>query len=177
MCLWDLREEETWHQQIIDKVNEMDWIVRSTTYTTAGSWEIEAHMSPIVSIRILSRMIENEMENFDNRFISIQICTLDEEGRLIIWSVLRNLSHNLDDLGLTQWGKVKLVKSQEVPLYTKKNELSSIKKLFVDMNVDNVDCNNLYLATNDTNILYANCIGGRNNKLYYKINEMGKVSG
>ncbi|OXU23624.1 hypothetical protein TSAR_005944 [Trichomalopsis sarcophagae] len=172
VCLWDLREEETWHQRIIDKVNEMDWVVRTPTYTTAGNWEVEAHMSSVVAIRIISRLGQDEAETLSEKFVSIQICTLDEEGRLIIWSVLRNLSTNSDDLGLTQWGKVKLIKSQEVSLFAKRNEMNDMKKEFVDMNVDNVDSNNLYLATNDTNILYANCIGARNGTPYYKINEM-----
>lgn len=153
----------------------MDWIVRTPTYTTAGNWEVEAHMSSVVAIRIISRLGQDEAETLSEKFVSIQICTLDEEGRLIIWSVLRNLSTNSEDLGLTQWGKVKLVKSQEVPIFAKRNEMNDMKKEFVDMNVDNVDSNNLYLATNDTNILYANCIGGRNGTPYYKINEMGKL--
>lgn len=153
----------------------MDWIVRSPTYTTAGNWEVEAHMSPIVAVRILSKMAQDDTDGFSDKFVSIQICSLDEDGRLIVWSVLRNLSLNSDDLGLTQWGKVKLVKSQEVPLLVKRNEINNIKKEFVDLNVDNVDSNNLYLATNGTNILYANCIGGRSNIPYYKINEMGNL--
>lgn len=32
--LWDLREDEMWHQKITDKVNEVDWVLRSPTYTT-----------------------------------------------------------------------------------------------------------------------------------------------
>ena len=173
ICLWDLREEESWHQKIIDKLNEMDWVIRSPTYSTAGIWENEAHSSSIVSIKTLSNVDCDEAEDLNDKFISIQICSLDEDGRLIIWSVLRNLRHNIEDLGLSQWGRVKLVKSQEVPLFVKKLELNGVKKEFIDMNVDSVDNNNLYLATNDTNILSANYIGGRHNTPFYKLSEMG----
>lgn len=151
----------------------MDWIVRSPTYTTSGNWEIESHTAPIVAIRIVSKMDQDETENLNDKFVSIQICSLDEDGKLIIWSVLRNLSHNSDDLGLSPWGKVKLVKSQDVPYFTKKINTDSIKKQFTDMNVDSFDSNNVFIATSGTDIFYANCIGGRNNIPYYKINEIG----
>jgi hypothetical protein len=132
-------------------------------------------LSPVVSVRILSKIKEDEIENLNDKFISIQICSLDEEGHLIIWSVLRNFNLNSNDNGLAQWGKVKLVKSQEVTLFAKKNKSNSTKTEFIDMNIDNVDSNNLYLASNDMHILYANYMGGRNNVPYYEINEMGKL--
>ncbi|XP_058797545.1 cytoplasmic dynein 2 intermediate chain 1 isoform X2 [Phymastichus coffea] len=169
ICVWDLREDETHHQKIIDKVNEVECVVRSPTYTTAGNWEIECHLCPVIAIRILSKVDQEDTESLNDKFVSIQICSLDDEGHLIIWSVLRNLSVNLDDLGLTPWGKVKLVKSQEVPLFFKVNEA---KREFVDMQVDSADSNNLYLATNNTEILHANSIGGKSNKSCYRINQM-----
>lgn len=46
-------------------------------------------------------------------------------------------------------------------------------KGFIDMNVDGVDTNNIYVATNSTNILHATCLGGKTNPPVYKINEMG----
>lgn len=118
-------------------------------------------------------MDQDETDNLNDKFVSIQICSLDEEGKLIIWSVLRNLSHNSDDLGLSQWGKVKLIKSQDVPLCMKKVNPNSLKKRFVDMNVDSFDSNNIFIATSGTDILYANCIGGRNNIPFYRMNEIG----
>lgn len=127
ICLWDLREDEMWHQTVTDKINEMDWVIRTPTYTTAGNWEVEGHESQIVSIRILSKMEWNSSESFDNKFVPIQICSLDEDGRFVVWSVLRNLSANSEDFGLSQWGKVKLVKSQEVPLLTAKKETYVLK--------------------------------------------------
>ncbi|XP_011505727.1 PREDICTED: WD repeat-containing protein 60 [Ceratosolen solmsi marchali] len=172
ISLWDLQEEEIHHPKIFDKINELNWIIRNPTYTTAGNWEIGSHLAPIVSIRIISKMEEDEIENLNEKFVSIQICSLDEEGHLIIWSVLRNLNANSNDNGLAQWGKVKLIKSQELSLFVKRNESNNIEKEFIDMNVDNVDSNNLYLATNDINILYTNYMGGKNNIPYYGINEM-----
>lgn len=46
--------------------------------------------------------------------ISQQICSLNENGTLIIWSVLHNMGKNIEDLGLSFWGTIKLVKSQEL---------------------------------------------------------------
>lgn len=170
ICAWDLREDESWHQRIVDKINEIDWVIRSPTYTTAGNWEIDSHLCPVIAIRILSRIDREDGDELSDKFASIQICSLDEDGRLIVWSVLRNFSVNSDDLGLTPWGKVKLVKSQELTLFL----TNGTKKEFVDLQVDSADSNNLYLATSNVEILHANSIGGRSNKYSYRVVEMGE---
>ncbi|KAJ8684293.1 hypothetical protein QAD02_020085 [Eretmocerus hayati] len=172
ICLWDLQEDATWHQKIKDKIHEMEWTIRSPTYTTAGSWEIQGHSVPVVALRVISKIDYDRTGELADKYLSIQICSLDEEGSLIIWSVLRNFSSNPDDFGVSQWGKVKLVKSQEVPLFMRKSDPSCSKRIFVDMNVDSVDSNNLYLAINDTSILFANCIGARSTTPYYKIKDI-----
>ncbi|XP_023318913.1 WD repeat-containing protein 60 [Trichogramma pretiosum] len=188
ICLWDLREDETWHQRISDKTNEIDWIVRSSTYTTAGNVEL-SHSSTVVAIGTLLNAANldsgQEESSSNDGFFNIQLCSLDEDGRLIVWSVIRNLtqqqqqqqrnagssSSNDKDLGLAQWGRVKLVKSQEVA--TRRLEVGGVAKCFVDMAVDQADSDNLYLAVNDTNVLYVNCAGGgRNSTPFYRINEM-----
>lgn len=47
---------------------------------------------------------------------------------------------------------------------------------FVDMHVDCVDSNNLYIATNSSNILHAICIGNRANPAMYKTIDSSKSS-
>ncbi|XP_024942554.1 WD repeat-containing protein 60 isoform X3 [Cephus cinctus] len=175
ISLWDLREDEMWHQRITDKANETDWIIRSATYTTAGNIE-NGHTSEIVAIRILSKIHSESSGSLLNQFIPIQICSLDEDGCLIIWSVLKNIGVSNDDLGLSQWGNVKLVKSQEILVGSRKSKIDQDLQGFVDMHVDSIDANNIYLATNSSNILRATCLGRKVSPSIYKENDMD-VSG
>lgn len=43
------------------------------------------------------------------------------------------------------------------------------------MHVDNVDTNNLFLATNSNKILHATCIGNKVTPNFYRGNEMGQL--
>ena len=121
-----------------------------------------------------------------------------------MWSVLHTMTKNTQDLGLSYWGDVKLVKSQEVPLFFKKSETyvcllnhhlvstaticnfffyhgeysfyfrENNLRRFFDMNIDSVDNNNLYISANTSDILHANCIGSITNPVSYKGNDLGK---
>lgn len=149
--------------------------MRSPTYTTAGSLESQGHLHPIVALRVLSKSQQDESAEISfDKFVSVQICSMDEEGVLIMWTVLRSHGSNVEDLGLSPWGRIKLVRSQELTLNLKYDK-GEIRKEFVDMNVDSADANSLYIAVNDTDIFYTNCIGGKNNVSCYKINDVGKL--
>lgn len=73
ISLWDLKEDEMWHQKITDKANELNWIIRMPTYTTATNTETDIHNSQIVAIRVLSKIEEESLERRDNRFVPIQV--------------------------------------------------------------------------------------------------------
>ncbi|XP_026301303.1 WD repeat-containing protein 60 isoform X2 [Apis mellifera] len=112
ISLWDLKEDEMWHHKITDKANNLDWTIRIPTYTTATN--IDINTAQIVAVRVLSKIEEKSLVRRNNKFIPIQICSLNENGTLIIWSVLHNMGKNIEDLGLSFWGTIKLVKSQEL---------------------------------------------------------------
>jgi len=42
------------------------------------------------------------------------------------------------------------------------------------MHVDSANTNNIYIATNSTNVLHATCIGNRTNPLTYKPAEISE---
>lgn len=71
MSLWDLKEDEMWHQKITDKANELDWVIRTPTYTTTA--ELDAHTSQVVAIRVLSKIETICTKERSNKFISIQV--------------------------------------------------------------------------------------------------------
>lgn len=62
-----------WHQKVTDKDNEMDWVIRSPTYTSTGNYEIDGHKSEVVALRILSK-VEKEVVN--NKFLPIQVSNI-----------------------------------------------------------------------------------------------------
>lgn len=54
---------------------------------------------------------------------NFQICTLDEEGELIVWSVLYTMGIRLGDLGLAPWGDVRLQTSQQISLDSRRDKM------------------------------------------------------
>lgn len=168
LSLWDLKEDEMWHQKITDKANGLDWVIRTPTYTTTA--ELDAHTSQVVAIRVLSK-IETTSAKESNKFVPIQICSLDEDGCFIIWSIVHNMGINIDDLGLSHWGDIRFVKNQKTFL-TKKD--AEIMNTFVDMHVDSANTNNIYIATNSTDVLHATYIGNRTNPVTYKPTEISE---
>ncbi|XP_046625405.1 cytoplasmic dynein 2 intermediate chain 1 isoform X1 [Neodiprion virginianus] len=170
--LWDLREDAMWHQKVTDKVNEVDWVLRSPTYTTADSVSDNYHSSEIVAIRVVSYIEKDTSNASNNRLAPIQICTLDEEGELIVWSVLYTMGIRTDDLGLAHWGDIRLQKTQQIAINTRRDKLEKIYTGYFDMHVDSVDTNNLFLATNTNSILHATCIGNKVAPNIYRGNEI-----
>ncbi|XP_036151371.1 WD repeat-containing protein 60 isoform X1 [Monomorium pharaonis] len=169
LSLWDLKEDEMWHQKITDKANELDWVIRTPTYTTTA--ELDAHMSQVITIRVVSKIETAFAKERSNKFVPIQICSLDEDGCLIIWSIVHNMGINIDDLGLSHWGDIRLIKNQKMFLMKKDVETMN---MFVDMHVDSANTNNIYIATNSTNILHATYISNRTNPLTYKPAEISE---
>lgn len=76
ICLWDLKEDEMWHHKITDKTNNLDWIIRIPTYTTATNIDINIHTTQIVAVRVLSKIEEkfDTLIQHNNKFIPIQVC-------------------------------------------------------------------------------------------------------
>lgn len=65
-----------WHQKVTDKANELDWVVRTPTYTTTANAESDVHMSQVVAIRVLSKIEDANARS--NKFIPIQVHLLKQ---------------------------------------------------------------------------------------------------
>nr|XP_012223015.1 PREDICTED: LOW QUALITY PROTEIN: WD repeat-containing protein 60 [Linepithema humile] len=174
LSLWDLKEDEMWHQKVTDKANELDWVIRTPTYTTTANIEQDAHTSQVVAIRVLSKIETTSAKARNNKFVPIQICSLDEDGWLIVWSIVHSMGVIIDDLGLSHWGDIRLIKNQKMFLMRKNTE---IMNTFVDMHVDSANTNNIYIATNSIDVLHATCINNRTNPLMYKPAEISECGG
>ncbi|XP_046835859.1 cytoplasmic dynein 2 intermediate chain 1 isoform X1 [Vespa crabro] len=162
ISLWDLKENEIWHHKVANNINDNDWIIRIPTYTTTGNPEISTHNSKIVAIRTLSKTEKVYTEMSKNKFIPIQLCSIDENGNFIIWSVFYNLESNVNDLGLSQWGNIRLIKSQDMSIQLNGNGT------IIDMHIDNIDSNGLFVATDANEILHSTCFNCRVNPSAYK---------
>lgn len=170
--IWNLKEDEMWHKKVSDKENKIDWVIRSSTYTTTGNFEIDGHKSEIVALRILSKVEKEALDTASNKFLPIQICSLDENGSLIVWSILSTMIKNSGDYGVSHWGDIKLTKCQEVPLSFKKTDMENHLRKFFDLTVDSINNNDVFIATNSNSILHANSVGGKTNPMSYKEDEM-----
>jgi len=62
-----------WHQKIMDKANELEWVIRMPTYTTTA--ELDAHTSQVVAIRVLSKIETASVKERSNKFVPIQVAT------------------------------------------------------------------------------------------------------
>ncbi|KAI4497711.1 hypothetical protein M0802_007251 [Mischocyttarus mexicanus] len=162
ISLWDLKENEIWHHKVNNNINNNDWIIRIPTYTTTGNAEISTHDSKIVAIRTLSKTEEIYTQISKNKFIPTQLCSIDENGHFIIWSVFYNLESIVNDLGLSQWGNIRLIKSQD--MFIQLNNNGTI----TDMHIDNTDSNGLFVATDASEILHSTCFNCRVNPSMYK---------
>lgn len=65
-----------WHQRITDRANELDWIIRTPTYTTTASTDLDAHTSPVVAIRVLSKVEAAPVNGGHNKFVPVQVITV-----------------------------------------------------------------------------------------------------
>lgn len=63
-----------WHQKVTDKANELDWVIRTPTYTTTA--ELDAHTSQVVAIRVLSKIETASVKERSNKFVPIQVVTI-----------------------------------------------------------------------------------------------------
>ena len=67
-----MKEDEIWHQRVTDKDNEMDWVIRTPTYTTAGNLEV-GHKSEVIALRVLSKIEKDDLDRISNKFLPIQV--------------------------------------------------------------------------------------------------------
>ncbi|KAJ9586213.1 hypothetical protein L9F63_020122 [Diploptera punctata] len=85
----------------------------------------KGHSVPVVAVQPLLNS-EEESEYSDRTELSpSQICSLDEGGTVIIWTVIQSHSAGgmaTQDLGLAHWGRVRLVSSSTFSL----TELASL---------------------------------------------------
>lgn len=92
----------------------------------------------------------------------------------------RKESENVSEKGRRENVNIPREKDRVVSLCTPDEECFLIVRLsfrtsaFLDMHVDSADTNNVYVATNSTDVMHVTCIGNRTNPLAYKPAEISE---
>ncbi|KAK0086481.1 hypothetical protein PV325_003140 [Microctonus aethiopoides] len=163
LSLWDLCEDKSYHHHVIDKENKNEWTLRSVTFNSGGNPEDQSN-SKIVSLTVLSK-VETNIANDVGKFMPLQICSLNEQGDCIVWSVLKNFEGTSlinQDLGQSWWGKLRLMKSHEIRIDVRKEiNINNIMFDFRDISVDSININNLYIAANISQVLHVTRFGAK----------------
>ncbi|PSN50802.1 hypothetical protein C0J52_13914 [Blattella germanica] len=85
----------------------------------------KGHSGPVVAIKPLIDSEEESRSSDETDLNPVQICSLDEGGSIIIWTVIQSYRHSrtiVQDLGLAHWSKVSLVYSSSISI----RDLSSL---------------------------------------------------
>ncbi|XP_044594470.1 cytoplasmic dynein 2 intermediate chain 1 [Cotesia glomerata] len=164
ISLWDLAEDEDYHRRVLDVDKKINWVVRGPTFNSGGNFEETS--SKIVALTVISK-VEEEIDG-KNEFMPIQICSLDEDGSCVVWSVLKNFEGSVaNHLGQSWWGKLKLVKSHEVPMHLDKHFKLNNFRGFTDVKIDSLDSDRLYVASNVNRVLHVTRIDKKPQPLGY----------
>ena len=122
VCIWDLREDLSEHREVytrcqFEKCREQITFVSPTYVThsdeggesTGGGENI--HKSKITCLRPLENWEEGTSQVQKSSTNPFQLASIEENGNLIIWTVLDG-QHSVDaHTGLAHWGLVRLVSS------------------------------------------------------------------
>ncbi|XP_069694505.1 cytoplasmic dynein 2 intermediate chain 1 [Periplaneta americana] len=162
VCVWDLREGLHCHQKV--EIEQQEWVLRSPTYNTAEIFKDNGHLGRIVGLQPLVGSEEESEISEKTELSPTQVCSLDESGRIIIWTVIQSHLQS-QDLGLAHWGRVRLVLSST--LSASVDPRLRLDLLCFDLQLDSHDHNHLYIATNTGDVVHSLRSGGKPRPLLY----------
>ena len=126
ICVWDHREDLSDHREVFvrcqfEKFNDHTFL--SPTYVTHKHEDETYHMSKIMCLRPLENRDNSDGGVASESKISsssstnlFQLASIEENGCLMIWTVLDG-QHSVDfHTGLAHWGSVRLVRSLRLEL-------------------------------------------------------------
>eukprot|EP00794_Sanderia_malayensis_P003593 gene3593-4100_t len=172
IAVWDLREASSLHRSM--NLGKHEFTLRSETFSTAGVYGYDNHHSPVVSIVALMSpddsavAVQESMNKSDNRGMSFQIASLEENGTINIWVVIEifqpDLAGSENDLGLLPGGKIKIIKSGSIEPELRKRSMSlPMNSSFTAtcLNIDAETANTFYVGTDQGEVLHASRFGDK----------------
>ncbi|KAJ4431633.1 hypothetical protein ANN_20232, partial [Periplaneta americana] len=124
----------------------------------------KGHLGRIVGLQPLVGSEEESEISEKTELSPTQVCSLDESGRIIIWTVIQSHLQS-QDLGLAHWGRVRLVLSST--LSASVDPRLRLDLLCFDLQLDSHDHNHLYIATNTGDVVHSLRSGGKPRPLLY----------
>ena len=158
VSVWDLREPFACHREVIKMDANDETVHRSPTFTSSDAAEENGHESPITGIHPIHSLESSASTDFEAD--TFQLITCEEQGKVIIWTVIDSVRDSDVHLGLAHWGCVRIVSSVqlEVPL----DCLSSYDITFGTFaDVKDGDTSNrsdFFVATGNGNLYHASAL-------------------
>ena len=169
ICVWDLRESSTIHQEVTREVyEEIMFVFRSPTYTTnVGE---ESHNSSITAICCLPDSKDESIQTDLTGGGTFQIVTSEVRGIVLIWTVLDSQRDFEQNLGLAHWGTMRLVQTMMLDLTQVSNKEIGVPEVSVfDVACNPKDGSQLFIAVDDGTVMHASIHPGhRPNPRSYK---------
>ncbi|XP_052127244.1 cytoplasmic dynein 2 intermediate chain 1 isoform X3 [Frankliniella occidentalis] len=165
--VWDLKEQYSFQKEIA--FHNSEWTLKSPSYTTA---DISAakHSSAVVGIKVLDDVYSTS-RGADHS--PTQICSLDEGGLCIIWTLLSSSAgmQNAEDVGIAPWGCVRLLQNESFSLAQRvvavTDEAVGPNLQFADLALDSADPTHLLAAANTGHAVHGLSSGGRAHPTVY----------
>ncbi|CAH0391408.1 unnamed protein product [Bemisia tabaci] len=162
IAVWDTKEAAGFHQRVNSEDENSEWVLRVPSYITAAKVNETNHLEPIVGLE----SIRHELQSTDNDRSPSQICSLDQKGLIIIWTLVQTgpASKNPDQ-GQAYWSKIKLVKSKT--LHAFENIPSS---LMDDRSATSLTLQDqhVFVTTNTAQIVRKSFASGSSNRMAYR---------
>ncbi|KAJ8921780.1 hypothetical protein NQ315_008406 [Exocentrus adspersus] len=153
LSIWDIKKK------VFNEDSEIKRIPLHTTGIDSG------HVGKIVSLQPFSSYADRTFQfqsNQTNEASTFVICSLDEDGTIIIWSVITKYSSDESNTSnCTSWNDVVLVKNTVICLKSVYSELEDL--LCTDFIVNATDSNYALVSTNYGFIIHHLIKGGRSN--------------
>ncbi|KDR24443.1 WD repeat-containing protein 60 isoform X2 [Zootermopsis nevadensis] len=173
LCVWDLREKSHYHKKV--ETEHGEWVLRSPTYNTAAILKDKGHLSKVVALQpLVGTEVESDIHE-KTEVSPTQICSLDEGGKIIIWTVIQSYKQDHQkgilhqDLGLAHWGRVRLVCSSAFSLMDtiSLDHHLCFNLMCFDLQLDGRDHDHLYIGTNTGYVVHSLKNGGKPRPQFY----------
>ncbi|KAK3930958.1 Cytoplasmic dynein 2 intermediate chain 1 [Frankliniella fusca] len=167
--VWDLKEQNSFQNVVV--FHNSEWTLKSPSYSTVDTSAMK-HRSAVIGVRVLDD-VNSASRGWEHS--PTQICSLDEGGLCIIWTLLSSSggTQNMqtEDVGIAPWGCVRLLQNESFSLAQRvaavTDEYVGPHLQFADLALDSVDPSHLLAAANTGHVVHGLSSGGRTHPALY----------
>ncbi|XP_034252529.1 WD repeat-containing protein 60 [Thrips palmi] len=163
--VWDLKEQTIFQSKVT--YQNTDWGLKSPAYTTVDHIGTK-HSSAVVGVEVIDGM--KDSPNQTSELSPTQICSLDESGLCIIWTLLSSSAGVTEDVGTAPWSSIRLLQNESFSLVQRVApaiEDGGENLQFSDLRLDSADSAHLWAATNTGHVAHSLSSGSRAHPAVY----------